>query len=543
VRSRWAPLAVLGTAQFVMVLDTAVMNVSISRLVEDLDTQVTTIQAAITLYALVMAALMLTGAKAGDLFGRRRVFAVGLAIYAVGSGVTALAPTVGVLILGWSLLEGIGAALVLPALAALVAQTYEGRQRAVAYGAIGGVAGAGVAVGPLLGGWITTVSTWRWVFVGEVVIVLGILAFRRVLPAAAEAVADRRFDALGAGLSAGGIGLVVLGVLQAGTWGWLAPRASPVTPFGYALTPFVVTAGAVLLAVFARWQRLREARRRPPLVRLDLLGIPPLRAALSVLLAQNLLLLGVFFTIPLYLQLVLGLDALQTGIRLLPVSLALLVTSLAGPALGRLSGPRRIVRIGLLAVLAGVLLLMGTMQPTLHGRAFAVAMAVLGAGMGLVVSQLGNVMQSSVSVADRSEVGGLQYTAQNLGSALGTALIGTILISVLTTATLAGVTADGRLSPELRAQASVDLAAGVPFLALAEVETALERTALPAAEQAAILEDYGAARLEGLAAAALALVTFALAGRLPARLGPGRAGGPEEHVGENMASGVDPHAT
>jgi MFS family permease len=172
---RWKPLVVLGTAMFLMVLDTSVMNVSISQLVEDFDTEVTAIQATITLYTLVMAAFMITGGKLGDLWGRRRMFQIGLIVYGVGSAITSIAPVLWVLNLGWSVIEGLGAALVLPALAALVGGNYTGRDRAVAYGVIGGLAGAGIAVGPLLGGWVTTYLTWRLVFAGEVVVVIGIL--------------------------------------------------------------------------------------------------------------------------------------------------------------------------------------------------------------------------------------------------------------------------------------------------------------------------------------------------------------------------------
>ena len=173
---RWLPLVALATAQFVMVLDQSVMNVSISQLVEDFDTTVTTIQAVITLYCLVMAMLMLTGGKIGDIIGRRKAFVIGLIIYACGSAMTAAAPTVAVLTLGWSILEGIGAALVLPAMAALIAGNFEGESRKGAYAIIGGVAGAGIAIGPILGGWATTELSWRVVFLGEVVLVLFILA-------------------------------------------------------------------------------------------------------------------------------------------------------------------------------------------------------------------------------------------------------------------------------------------------------------------------------------------------------------------------------
>src|SRR3954447_13613768 len=168
--AKWGVLAVLGAAQFLMVLDQAVMNVAISQLVADFDTTVTTIQAVIALYALVMAGLMLTGGKLGDLLGRRRAFAIGLCIYAAGSALTAVSWNVPSLTLGWSVLEGIGAALVLPAMVALVAANFHGQERAVAYGVLGGVAGAGIAVGPILGGWATTELSWRVVFAGEVVV-------------------------------------------------------------------------------------------------------------------------------------------------------------------------------------------------------------------------------------------------------------------------------------------------------------------------------------------------------------------------------------
>src|SRR3954451_8887945 len=185
-------LAALAIAQFVMVLDQSVMNVSISQLVVDFDTTVTTIQSVITLYCLVMAMFMLTGAKIGDIIGRRRAFVVGLVIYACGSGMTALAPTVGILALGWSILEGLGAALVLPALAALIAGNFEGRDRKAAYAVIGGVAGGGIAVGPTRGGGATTELSGRIVFTGEVSLVIGLLALtRHIADAPAEGPAPR----------------------------------------------------------------------------------------------------------------------------------------------------------------------------------------------------------------------------------------------------------------------------------------------------------------------------------------------------------------
>jgi MFS family permease len=256
---RWWPLVALATAQFVMVLDQSVMNVSISTLVEDFDTTVTTIQAVITLYCLVMAMFMLTGAKIGDIIGRRRAFAVGLVIYGCGSLLTALAPSVGVLTLGWSILEGLGAALVLPALAALIAGNFEGHDRKIAYAVIGGVAGAGIAVGPILGGWATTELSWRVVFAGEVVLVIFILAMTRLIDDAEREGKPPKLDGVGTFLSASGLGLIVLGILQSSTWGLVQPKDSPIEPFGFSLALFVVALGGFLVWGFVACQRHREA--------------------------------------------------------------------------------------------------------------------------------------------------------------------------------------------------------------------------------------------------------------------------------------------
>ena len=429
--NRRLPLVALAGAQFIMVLDQSVMNVSISQLVAEFDTTVTVIQAVITLYCLVMAMLMLTGGKIGDIIGRRRAFVIGLVIYAFGSGLTAVSQTVAQLTLGWSILEGIGAALVLPAMAALIAGNFEGRERKAAYAVIGGVAGAGIAIGPILGGWATTELTWRVVFVGEVVIVLGILAMVRYVQDAQRTGPKPRLDVVGSVLSASGLGLIVLGVLQSTTWGVVLPKESPIEPFGLSLTPFVITAGAVLIWGFIRWQRRRERTGSDPLVHLDLVKIPTLRAGLVGLFSQNLILMGVFFTIPLYLQLVLGLDALQTGLKMLPASIAMFVAAAAGSRLSTRYSVRSITQAGLAIICASCVLLLATIRPDLADAAFALSMALLGVGMGFVASQLGLVVQSSVDASGRGEAGGLQYTGQQLGSSLGVALIGAIVLSGL----------------------------------------------------------------------------------------------------------------
>lgn len=509
--SRWGALAILATAQFVMVLDQAVMNVSISQLVHDLDTTVTAIQAVITLYSLVMAMFMLTGGKIGDLIGRRRAFIIGLVVYATGSTITAVAPDVVVLTIGWSVLEGLGAALVLPALAALIAGSYRGHDRAVAYAVIGGVAGAGIAVGPILGGWATTALTWRVVFAGEVVLVVGMLLFVRRLPDAPAEGPRPRLDLVGGALSALGLGTVVLGVLRASTWGWVAPKASPVEPFGFALTPFVIGAGVALLWLFVRWQRRRERRGTDPLVHLDLLAIPPLRAGLRTFLAQNLILMGVFFTVPLYLQLVLGLDALQTGLRMLPVSVMMFLAAIAGASLGLRHATRSLVRAGLVAVVVATVWLLTTVRPELNELSFGIAMGLLGLGLGLIVSQLGNVVQSSVGAAGRSEAGGLQYTAQQLGSALGVALVGAIVLSGLVGNFVTRIEQNPDVPASVVDQARVAVDGTVSFVSADEVRRAATAAGVDAGTTDALVTDYADAQLFALKAGLLAAAVLALA--------------------------------
>jgi EmrB/QacA subfamily drug resistance transporter len=514
---RWSVLIVLAAAQFLMVLDQAVMNVSISQLVADFGTTVTTIQAVIALYALVMAGLMMTGGKLGDLVGRRRAFAVGLVIYCSGSALTAASWSVPSLALGWSVLEGIGAALVLPAMVALVAGNFRGQDRAVAYGVLGGVAGAGIAVGPILGGWATTELSWRVVFAGEVVVAIGILAGIRLIEEPPRPARPPSLDWVGGVLSAAGLGTLVLGVLESSNWGWLHPRSSPLEPFGFALTPFVIAAGALILYAFVRWERHREARGEDPLVHLDLLRRPRLRSGVAMLVSQNLILMGVFFTVPLFLQIVQGLDALETGVRMLPASVGLFASALLGSALAKRFPARLLVRVGLAITFVSTLLLLDTVNTTLDNASFLIAMGVLGVGMGLIVSQLGNVVQSAVGDEDRSEAGGLQNTAAQLGSSLGTALLGAIVISGLIFAFTDNVASNQRIEAGVREQVELHVAAGASFVEAEQVEATARAEGVPAPTVDAIVGDYEDAQIVALKTAFLCAALLVLASFLATR--------------------------
>jgi EmrB/QacA subfamily drug resistance transporter len=504
-------LAVLAAAQFLMVLDAAVMNVSISQLVADFDTDVTTIQGVITLYSLVMASLMLAGGKLGDIWGRRRAFQIGIVVYGCGSLLTALSWNVLALTVGWSVLEGIGAALVMPALVALAAASYQGADRAAAYGVLGGMAGVGIAVGPILGGWVTSTYTWRLVFAGEVVVALAILLGVRFLarPGREE---SQALDWFGAMLSAAGLGLFVFAVLKASSWGWLFPRDAPAEPFGFSLTPFVAGAGIALLAAFAAWERRRELHGHARLVDLGLLKKPMLRSGLATLLTQFTVLMGVFFSIPLYLQIVQGYDALETGIRMLPVSVALFLTSLVGARLARRWPARPIVRVGFAVMLVAIIVLLSTIDPQINDATFAFAMAMLGIGMGLVASQLGNVVQSAVGARERGEAGGLQNTAQQLGASLGTALIGAIVISLLITAFQTKVEEDPRIAEPVKGQVGLALEGDVSFVESDQVKDAAARAGVEEATAARLVESYEDAQLVALKTGLLAAGFIVVAG-------------------------------
>ncbi|GAB3606249.1 MFS transporter [Conyzicola nivalis] len=503
-------MIVLGAAQFVMVLDGTVMNVSIATVVDDLDTTVAAMQAAITFYTLTMAALMLLGAKLGDILGRRRAFVIGSCVYALGSLITAVSPNVAFLFLGWSVIEGLGAVLVIPAIAALVADNYAGSDRITAFAVIGAVSGAAVAAGPLIGGFVTTYFSWRYVFVAEVVIMAAVVV-------AARLVDDRtprqtvRIDVVGVLLSSVGLVLVVFGMLQSKTWGWVSPAASPeiagveIAPLGVSLTSWFMVVGGALIYAFFRRQAWLVAQRRSPLVHVEMFSITQLRSGLGVLGAQYAVTAGLFFMVPVYLQMTLGLDPLQTGIRIFPLSISLILFSVVGTRLSRSWSPRRIVRAGQLVLVFSAILLLGSVTPDLRGGLFAVGMFLAGAALGLLASQIGNVNMSAVTEKETSEVGGLQGVFQNLGSSLGTALIGSILVGSLTSTFAAGI-ASSELPTAAQGLITEATANGVDIVPADTVDAIGQDAGLSADEASELSSIYRESQLSSLRVAFFGLI-------------------------------------
>ncbi|MFK3834237.1 MFS transporter [Microbacterium sp. NPDC087868] len=511
---KWNVVLMLGCAQFVMVLDGTVMNVSISTVVDDLGTTVAAMQGAITFYTLTMAAFMLLGAKLGDVWGRRRAFVIGSCVYAVGSLVTALSPNVQTLFLGWSVIEGLGAVLVIPAIAALVADNYHGRDRVTAFAVVGAVSGAAVAAGPLIGGFVTTYFDWRYVFVAEVVIMLGVVLCARIITDATRR-RPIRIDVLSVGLSSAGLVLVVLGMLQSKTWGWILPLKIPViggvsvAPLGISLTAWFIVAGVAFLTLFVVRQRRLVRTARPPLLNVEMFTLTSLRSGLAVLGAQYTVTAGLFFMVPVYLQMTLGLDALQTGIRIFPLSVALVLFSIVGTALSKRMSPRAIVRTGQLLLVFSAFILLGSATSDLRGGLFALGMFLSGAALGLLASQLGNVNMSSVTEKETSEVGGLQGVFQNLGSSLGTALIGSILIGALSTSFASGV-AGSDLPTETKQTVSTSTQNGVKIVPAADVAQIAEDAGLDDAAAEQLAEIYRDSQLSSLRIAFFGLIVISL---------------------------------
>ena len=343
-----AVLVTLCAGQFLMMLDSSVMNVSIATVAKDVGTTVTGIQTAITLYTLVMASLMITGGKIGQIIGRKRAFSIGCVIYGCGSFTTAISPSLGVLLLGWSFLEGIGAALILPAIVALVASNFGREERPRAYGLVASAAAIAIAVGPIVGGLFTTYLSWRYVFAGEVLVVLAILVLARRM-AEGTRKTGVRLDLVGTALSALGLGLIVFGVLRSGTWGFVKPK--PGAPEWIGLSPVIwlMLGGGVVIWLFLAWENRVIARGGEPLIDLASIRNPVLRGGLTAFFFQFFVQGGLYFAVPLFLSVALGLSAIETGVRLLPLSVTLLLAAAGIPKffparLAAAGGPDRFPR-------------------------------------------------------------------------------------------------------------------------------------------------------------------------------------------------------
>jgi EmrB/QacA subfamily drug resistance transporter len=512
-------LITLASGQFLMTLDTSVMNVSIATVAKDVGTTVTGIQGAITAYTLVMAALMIPGAKIGAMIGRKRAFSIGCVIYGCGSFTTSIAQSLPVLLFGWSFLEGVGAALILPAIVALVAGNFPPARRPAAYGMVAAAGAIAVAVGPLVGGFCTTYFSWRWVFAGEVVIVLAILVLARRIADAPPEVRPK-LDYVGAVLSAAGLASFVYGVLRSSEWGWIQPKADGPSWGGVSPTLWLLLIGLFMLWLFSRWEVRRQDQGKATLIRPGFLRNEQLDGGLVMFFFQFLVQAGLFFVIPLYLSVCLGLSALATGARLLPLSITLLIAAIGIPRLLPNVSPRLVVRTGILSLTAGTVVLLWLLEPDSGPEVVLVPLLLVGLGIGALASQLGAVTVSAVPDEDSPEVGGIQNTMTNLGASLGTALAGSIMIAAVTASFIANIQSSDAIPARAKDNAQTELAGGVPFVSDADLEQALDEAGVRGRQSDAALEAYRDARIDGLKSALAILAVLSVGALFAAQLIP-----------------------
>ncbi len=501
-------LMTLAAGQFLMTLDSSVMNVSIATVSKDVHTSVTGIQTAITLYTLVMASLMITGGKIGQIIGRKRAFAIGCVIYGCGSLITAVSPNLAVLMIGWSLLEGVGAALILPAIVALVASNFSRPERPRAYGLVASAGAIAVAAGPLIGGLVTTYLSWRYVFVGESLIVIAIVLLARRI---ADTPPEKRvkLDLVGTALSALGLALIVFGILRAGVWGFVQPK--PGAPHWLGLSPsiWLMLAGGVVIWLFLVWENHRIKQGAEPLVNPAILRNPTLRAGLTSFFFQYLLQAGMFFAVPLFLSVALGLSAIQTGVRLLPLSITLLLAAAGIPKAFPKASPRRVVQLGFLALFAGIVVMVALLDAGAGPGIVTWPMLLAGLGIGALASQLGSVTVSSVPDEQSGEVGGLQNTVTNLGASIGTALAGALLIATLTSSFLSGIQNNPAVpAPSVPTHRWSGRRRPVRLRRRSQVDA--DKAGVPPKEADAIVAENTTARIDGLRSSLSALAVIAL---------------------------------
>ena len=522
---KWGNLLVLSLALAIIIIDTTLLNVSLSTLIRELHTNLQSLQWVISAYSLTLAALTVTGGRMGDLFGRKRMFKLGAIIFAVGSFIASISRSVPVLLMGESIIEGIGAALMMPATASLLVSKYRGHDRAIAFGIWGGVAAAASAIGPILGGFLTTHFSWRWGFRINVFVVALLLIGSVIVEDSGER-EGKRIDWIGVLLSAIGLFFIVFGIIESSTYGWIrARRPFPLwQPDDLSIALPSVVFGAVVLALFGIWEYRMERRGGTPIVSVRLFQNGQFVAGATIvgvlMLAQN----GVIFSLPVFLQSVKQLDAFHTGLTLLPMSIMLLIVSPLAAALTRRVPHKRLVQSGLLINIAAILVLRATLSTDVTLTALIPGLALYGIGMGLVLSQINNLTLSAVPVREAGEASGVTNTFRQIGASLGAAIIGAILLSTILVHLESAVESSARIPPQAKSSITSTLRAQASGLAFGGGDIFAQ---LPPDVQGEMLEMRRAATTAGIRRAFLYGAIFAILGlfvstRLPLR--------PREHA-------------
>src|SRR5258708_2751205 len=442
---KWLPLVILSLGFTIIILDTTILNVSLRTIINDLHTDIQSIQWVITAYSLMLAAFTVTGGRLGDIFGRKKMFMIGAIIFAIGSFIASISPSVGVLIAGEAIIEGVGAALMMPATMSLIVSNYKGRDRQIGFGVWGGIAGGAAALGPVVGGWLTTYTSWRWAFRVNVGVAALLLIGSLFIAEAQDKEEKASLDIIGVILSAVGVLSIVFGFNKASDYGWIIMKET-VTYLGISLAQngisvvrIAVLVGILILTLFALWENHIAKQGKTPLVSLKLFKNSQFTIAVAITGILALGQSGLSFAIPVFLQAVKHLNPLDTGFAMLPMTLTLLVAAPLSAVISKYVSPKRIIQAGLIMSALGFLVMRAGIQVNAGQWALTPGFILFGAGMGFMMSQLSNLAVSAVSVQEAGEVSGVNSTFRTVGQTLGSAVVGAILISVLTTNLVTGV--------------------------------------------------------------------------------------------------------
>ncbi len=487
----------LAMAMFVLVVDTSMMNVSISAVVRDLDTTVSGVQSAIALEALVSASFILIGSKFGDLYGRKRAYVLGLFGYALGAAAMTLAQSLTAIIVFWAIIGGLGASLLLPAMQSLIHGNFEGEARKRTYALVGAATGIAAAVGPLLGGFITTYLSWRVGFFLEVVIIAIVLVNIRLVKDVPYT-GNREVDLVGALLSILGMGGIVLSIL--------------VWQEGGEAVGLLLALGIAAMSLFVVWLRRRKKQGRSTLLDPALFRSPYFRLGVSGQMLQNIALGGMMIALPIFFQMVFEYSAMQTGLALAPFSLSIFAVSLLISRRAGARSPGRLIRAGFAILSIGILLLIPFIPRADSGWIFVVPMLITGCGMGLLVSQLNNYTLSPISEERVSEAAGVNSASGSFGLSFGLAFAGAIMLATLSLAFTNMAQDSAVLNPEQQTQVAAALEEDAQIMSNTQLEAQL--AGQPEDVQAEIIRINAEARSLALRVALLVPLLAGLLGLL-----------------------------
>jgi MFS family permease len=438
-KGKWNILLVILMANFVMLIDSTSMNVSISNIVADLNTTVGTIQEVISFYTLVMASCMLLGAKMSDIIGKKNAFKYGLIIYSIGTLTAAFSVNVPMLALGWAIIEGIAAALMLPSVLSIIVNNYEGRDRAKAMSILSTVAAIALAVGPIIGGVVTTYLSWRYIFGGEMIIVILAFAFSGVIPKDTIKKEDRpKVDYIGFIFSGTGLFFIIFGLLSAKNCGWffennpLVIGGVTISLFGLSASFISIIIGLIVLFILLLWLKNQIKKGKPALFHPEIFINQIYTPSILVYFFAQMTFGGIMFCIPVFMQNALNYNAMYTGLSLMPLSIAVLLTSLFITKLVYRFSPKIVMIGGLLSILAGITIMRAQFWgdfSAITGTSFIIAFMFLGLGVGITFSIAYNLALSNVKPIWENEGAGLFTTIRNLGYSAGVAITGSVLFS------------------------------------------------------------------------------------------------------------------